>query len=312
MVRTYVALSGGLGNQMFQYAAARSLAQRVGAELVLDNWSGFVRDRQYRRTYELGALPIQGRVARSAERLPIWLYRWKHRGGCPSSQPIERHWFGDFLVETADVPPADAGENYARSSFSHQRFFHQFVPRRSTWLIGYWQSPFYFNDITPSLQVELMPPAPAAANFRALGAELARGESVALGVRLYEESANPGFHALGGQLKSVPAIRSAIERLRSERPAARFYVFCTHRAPLLKELQLPANTVFVTNDDGYSGTLTTLWLITRCQHHIFTNSSYYWWGAWLSAAVRGEEGQRIIAPDNFINRDGLCAAWERF
>jgi hypothetical protein len=178
--------------------------------------------------------------------------------------------------------------------------------------VGYWQSPRYFEDIATSLQLELMPPAPAAANFRALGEELARSESVALGVRLYEESSNPGYHAFGGTLKGIPEIRSAIERLRSARPAARFYVFCTHRAPLLEQLQLPADTVFVTHDDGYSGTLERLWLLSRCQHHLFTNSSYYWWGAWLSGAVRSSEGQQIIAADNFINRDGLCAAWQRF
>lgn len=36
-----VQLNGGLGNQMFQYACARSLALRNGLELVLDDWSGF-------------------------------------------------------------------------------------------------------------------------------------------------------------------------------------------------------------------------------------------------------------------------------
>jgi hypothetical protein len=311
-MKIFAALSGGLGNQMFQYAAARSLAQRVGAELVLDTWSGFVRDRQYRRTYELSALPIQGRSARPAERLPIWLYRWKHRGGLPPSQPVENHWYGSFLVETADTPKVGAGWNHPQRSFSHQPVFHQFAPHRSAWLVGYWQSPRYFEDIATSLQLELMPPAPAAANFRALGEELARSESVALGVRLYEESSNPGYHAFGGTLKGIPEIRSAIERLRSARPAARFYVFCTHRAPLLEQLQLPADTVFVTHDDGFGGTPETLWLLSRCQHHLFTNSSYYWWGAWLSAAVRGGEAQRIIAADNFINRDVLCASWGRF
>jgi hypothetical protein len=311
-MKIFAALSGGLGNQMFQYAAARSLTQRLGAELVLDTWSGFVRDRQYRRTYELGALPIQGRSARPAERLPIWLYRWKHRGGLPPSQPVENYWYGSFLVETADTPNIGGGKNHPQFSFSHQPVFHQFAPHHSAWLVGYWQSPRYFEDIATSLQLELMPPAPAAANFRALGEELARSESVALGVRLYEESSNPGYHAFGGTLKGIPEIRSAIERLRSARPAARFYVFCTHRAPLLEQLQLPADTVFVTHDDGYSGTLERLWLLSRCQHHLFTNSSYYWWGAWLSGAVRSSEGQQIIAADNFINRDGLCAAWQRF
>jgi len=75
---------------------------------------------------------------------------------------------------------------------------------------------------------------------------------------------------------------------------------------------LPSNTVFVTHDDGYRGTLERMWLLTRCQHHVFTNSSYYWWGAWLSAAIRLGDEQRIVAADNFINRDGLSPAWECF
>jgi hypothetical protein len=43
-----VGLSGGLGNQMFQYAAGRSLAVRLGLPLVLDlSWFGGQMDRQF-------------------------------------------------------------------------------------------------------------------------------------------------------------------------------------------------------------------------------------------------------------------------
>lgn len=290
-------LNGGIGNQMFQYAAARSLALRHGAELVVDDWSGFVRDHQYRRNYELGALPIQARIARPWERLPIWLCRWEHRQRRAKTEFFESRWYGDFVTET---------------QFTYIPQVHQFKPQRPTWLVGYWQSPMYFQDHAATLRAELMPPAPAQPRFLALGEELQRSESVALGVRLYEESTNPGIHAHGGQSKGVDEIRSAVERLRTQQPQVRYYVFCTYRSPLLVQLGLPDDTVFVTGDDGYDGTLGTLWLLTRCRHHIFTNSSYYWWGAWLSGAVRGGEGQRILAADNFINHDGLCVGWERF
>ena len=85
---------------MFQYAAARSLAQRTGAELVLDTWSGFVRDTVYRRNYELDALPIQARVALPWERLPIWIYRAHRRYLKSEADPVQDFWYGRFLVET--------------------------------------------------------------------------------------------------------------------------------------------------------------------------------------------------------------------
>jgi len=282
---------------MFQYAAARSLALRQGAELVLDAWSGFVRDHEYRRRYELGALPIQARPAKPWERLPIWGYRWRHRQGQPSANLVESRWYGQFITETE----------------------HAYLPRmqetridRSTWITGYWQSPRYFQDHVAQIRAELMPPPALQERYRALARQMRATESVALGIRLYEESKDPGGHARDGQLKTPPRIRAAVARLRAARPEARIFIFCTHRSPLLAELDLPADAVFVTGDDGYTGTLECLWLMTQCRHHVFTNSSYYWWGAWLSAAVRGGEGQRILAADNFINHDELSAEWERF
>ena len=56
-------LMGGLGNQMFQYAAGRALAAAHSAELVLDTKTGFVRDRLFRRSYALDPFPIRAREA---------------------------------------------------------------------------------------------------------------------------------------------------------------------------------------------------------------------------------------------------------
>ena len=55
--KLFLILKGGLGNQIFQYAAARSLAISNDFQLLLDNWTGFAFDYKYRRNYELGPLP---------------------------------------------------------------------------------------------------------------------------------------------------------------------------------------------------------------------------------------------------------------
>lgn len=292
-------LKGGLGNQMFQYATARALARRTGAELVLDPWSGFVRDTQYRRHYELDALPIHGRLATVRERLPIWLFRAENRFRKEESSLLQRRIYGQFLIET---------------KLSYLPAITQVNVESAIWLVGYWQSPLYFNDCAEILRSELTPPLPKQEGFLELGQSLKNSESVALGIRLYEESANPCAHAKDGQLKTVVDVNGAIARLRAVRPNAQFYVFCTHRSPILGELNLPAMTTFVTHDDGYEGTLEILWLLAQCKHHIFTNSSYYWWGAWLSSnAHNGRSGpQLILAANNFNNSDGFCTQWGRF
>jgi hypothetical protein len=297
MKKINVYLNGGLGNQMFQYATGRALALRNGADLVLDTWSGFVRDYQYNRHYELHALPIKARQATLGERLPIWLYRFENMLHNPSSNVVQKRIYGQFLIE------------------KEFRFLHEVAAApvsEKTCLAGYWQSPLYFDEYASTLRNELMPVVPTASNFLKLGAAIRDTDSVALAVRLYEESTNPAAHALGGKIKSTADINQAIERLRAQRPNAKFFVFCTHRAQALLELKLPENTIFATHDDGYLGTIERLWLLSQCRHHIITNSSYYWWGAWLSQSLHKHEKQLVFAADNFINEDGICVNWERF
>ena len=297
MIRLCVQLSGGLGNQMFQYATAQSLALRCKAECVLDPLSGFIRDKQYKRRFELARLPIKRNMVGIGDQIRLWTYRAHAKVSRLSGQMYDAHWYGDFIHET---------EFKFHASLLQQKLMG------NTWMLGYWQSPKYFNLYAAQIQQELQPPQPRNISYKSLASQIASSESVAVGVRLYEESNDPSAHALEGKVKTIGDVNSAIARLRATRPSARFYVFCTHRAEALNKLNLPADTVFVTADDGYDDAVDSLWLLTRCKHHIFTNSSYYWWGAWLSQGTHNKEEQLIYAADNFINVDGLCDHWLRF
>ena len=77
--------------------------------------------------------------------------------------------------------------------------------------------------------------------------------------------------------------------------ALHFFIFCSHRSSLLDGLRLPGKVTYVTPDDGFEGTIEGLWLMTQCRHHIITNSSFYWWGAWLSSANYPSDGSEVFA-----------------
>ena len=68
MVKIIARIKGGFGNQLFDYAAARRLALINNVELVIDDVTGFARDRQYRREYILDRFNISARKATPAER----------------------------------------------------------------------------------------------------------------------------------------------------------------------------------------------------------------------------------------------------
>lgn len=290
-------LSGGLGNQMFQYAFARSLTIKNDFELVIDNWSGFARDVKYRRNYELYSFPLHARITKPSERLPSFINRLERRFLNGETNLLTKRFYGDFIHETR---------------LCWLPSLHEEPLNNSTWITGYWQSPLYFEKDADLIRSELAPRSSQKEKFLQIEKKIKQSDSVAIGIRLYEESSNPGAHSSDGTLKSVTQIREAVARMQKLRPSAQFFVFCTHYSPLLNEVGFPANTLFLTHDDGYDGTLDRLWLISQCRHHLFTNSTFYWWGAWLSARNHWKGDQIIMAADNFVNRDSICSNWFTF
>ena len=291
-----VQLAGGLGNQMFQYATARAICERSRDELCLDTISGFARDRRFRRNFELGHFPITSRSATWLERQTAE-FDGLVRSLLGSSCSIRRNPWGDTLRETAqNVLPE----------------IETFKTSRFTWTKGYWQAPRYFEWMQEVIRTELEPPKPLDTRFLELGKIIKNENSLAIGVRLYEEARTPSANARQGRVKSLGIQAKAVHDVLKRNPASRAFVFCTHRSPALEELCLPSETIYVTETDGYRGAVANLWLLSQCRHHVFNNSSFYWWGAWLSEGKHKSLPGTIIASDNFINIDSIPSRWSTF
>jgi hypothetical protein len=289
-----VRLKGGLGNQMFQYAAGRGLALRNGMKLMLDTQSGFVRDRVYRRTFSLDGFPIHAETVGALGQLPFWFEQGKRRYGLASSHAIENRPWGIFLYE------------------SENRFLHEIaeVPLpRNTWMEGYWQSEEYFAGYADLIAGEFALPEPAEPNFMAMGETIMSCNAVAVGVRLFEEVPGQDKSGVGG-VTPLLFYEEAANLVARHVSNPTFFVFSTQGAPVWKKMNLPGPTYYITHDDGFRGALPRLWLISRCRHHILSNSCFYYWGAWLSE--RENPGNVIIACDLFPNKDTIPPRWMRY
>ncbi len=295
MSKIIVQITGGLGNQMFQYACARALAIRTNSELLLDTYSGFIRDVEYKRKYELHRLQINEKKASYHHIFPFYLGKINKvfRGKTNASM--------NFIF----------GKVYTETMFKYSDNLNVAFDGGNVWLKGYWQSYRYFEDYSSLIARELMPPKPLLLRYRDLGNRLFSSDSVAVGVRFYEESGAPENHSKDGKLKSFKQIEEQVENLVSKLDNPNIFVFSTQKF-LVEKLRLPSNVVYICPQNGFGDPLLTLFLLTQCRHHIFTNSTFYWWGAWLSKHFRGSEKQIIVAADNFINSDCLLPDWGRF
>jgi hypothetical protein len=287
-----VSLMGGLGNQMFQYAAARAMARRNSAQLVLDATTGFLRDKIYKRHYELDRFAIKARKASRAEQLPFWIERIAQRleGQAPASV-IRRPW-GTVLTDTSSSVVSAAFDEH----------------RRTLFLRGYWQSEVYFADIRGLIGSELRPSPAGAVQFAQMARQIEACNSVAVGVRLFEEVLGDKESAVGGLVKTS-YYNSAARLLSESIDSPEFFVFCTSQSPELDQLDLPGPVHFITHENGYIGTIERLWLLSRCHNHIISNSSFYWWGAWFAEFERPQT--KVVAIDKFPNDATVPARWMR-
>jgi len=276
-----VSLIGGLGNQMFQYAAGKALAERHNVPLALD-LSGF---RNYPlRSFLLDRLSVpEAELARAfeanAEKAPYNFTRslWKRR--------IDR------MLARARLPKlAPSGHHYREPHFHYDPAFEALGPTAS--LFGYFQSERYFSSIVKTLRDRFSPREP----FSAKAAEfLNQIENSRLPVSVHVRRGdylNPGTAEVHGILGEA-YYREAIARIESAfGDGAEFFVFSDDPVAAEQLLHFVPKSRLTHARGDPERPWEDMALMARCRHHIIANSSFSWWGAWLNPS----SDKLIIAP----------------
>ena len=286
-----VRLMGGLGNQMFQYAAGRAVAHRNQTLLKLDV-SALERDTL--RSYRLHHFNIVASIA-----TPDELARFTKRDlWSRISRRVERYL----------LPP------YRRSVFA-QRFDH-FAPdilrlRGSVYLVGYWQSEKYFRDIEQIIRQDFTVRHTADLESQKVARIIANINSVSLHIRRGDYVSNPRFFRVHG-VCSLEYYQSAVAKVAEKVQEPHFFIFSDDVDWARDNLRLQYPLTFVAHNDADKD-YEDLRLMSLCRHHIMANSSFSWWGAWLCTYP----GKIVMAPERWFKepdrdtRDLIPDSWHR-
>lgn len=266
-----VKITGGLGNQLFQYSLGRALSLKLNCELVLD--TSFYPTQTLRK-YELDKFNIQARLATQKE------IDSAGAGNGFFSRLIRKIglisiFYPNYVQELESIKYVNEVDNCNVGSY----------------LDGYWQNPSYFSQYKSQLcadftLVELL--SDEAQHWKRIINETI---SVSLHVRRGDYVANVHTHNVHG-LCSLEYYQKAIETIKSEVNNPTFFVFsddiewCKNNLAIFGDLQFVDNTKTALDD---------LVLMTKCQHNIIANSTFSWWGAWLKS-----DGV-VIAPRNWFS-----------
>ena len=261
-----VRLAGGLGNQMFEYAAGRALALRVGGDLRIDpTLIEFPGRHETPRSVALNVFRIAGTIEgaeQSAFRRSL--------SYSPVATRLADRLPGKFL---ADRTPYKVDARVIRC-------------RGSAVLSGYWQREEYFRDAAEVIRQEFTPAVPPDRRWSDMADEIAQAGSVGIHVRRGDYVSNARANAHHG-VPGVEYVQRAWELLAP--PAdARPFVFSDDPGWCKDNLRFLPDPVFVEGFRDHEEML----LLGRCRDKIIANSSFSWWAAWLGEREDGT----VIAP----------------
>ncbi len=286
-----IRMTGGLGNQMFQYALYLKLCS-MGREVKFDDITEYELDN---------ARPVM-----------LWAFGLTY----PRADQEEINKITDGFL---NLSHRIRRKLFGRKSLEYQEkncnYDPQVLQRDPAYLTGYFQSEKYFMDVKEQVRRAF---TFSEGIWKGQDEEIRRKmqnflgqiqgcESVSVHVRRGDYLEKEEIY---GGICTVAYYKSAIEYMQRKRKESRFFLFSNDpewvREWVNANYRGDNRFVIIEGTQEETGYL-DLFLMSRCKNHIIANSSFSWWGAWLDENPR----KRVIAPAKWANnQEFVDIYWE--
>jgi hypothetical protein len=290
-------LISGLGNQMFQYAAARALSLEKNTELKLDRtWFDLEIEKQTPRSYGLDPFLLKPSFISEKERT---FFLKPYSGGI----------LNRVLLKWNAMQPYYKQRVYREPHFHFDSHFYD--AKSNTYLIGYWQSEKYFTKYAQQIRADFgfkSLPGGQNENWRQL---IQSSHAISLHVRRSDMVNNPDVVKTHGSC-DLDYYTAAAEKIAEGVDNPIFFVFSDEPDWCKAHLKLEHQTHYIDNNIGEAA-YCDMQLMSLCRHHVLANSSFSWWGAWLNP----RDDKKVIAPKRWFADDSkdtsdlIPAGWLR-
>lgn len=289
-------LTGGLGNQMFQYALGRALSLKHGTGLLFDTRPfDYQSYTDTKRSYELYVFDLPGRVANESE-----LKKW----GIPNRFKV---LINRYLKLGLDPYP-----KYYLKERGHRFQREILMCPDNHYLSGFWQSEKYFAHIRSTLLSDFGGRAKKISqrNER-LASEISATDSISLHVRRTDYVTNASANKHHG-LCSLEYYKQAMKIIEEKVQKPTYYIFSDDPSWSKTNIKSKHKIVYISHNQSREAH-EDIRLMSQCQHNIIANSSFSWWGAWLNQ----NKDKIVIAPKRWLadmsvdTSDRLPSTWKR-
>lgn len=281
-----VRLMGGMGNQMFQYAAARILADKHKTSLLVDtslcadsesvNASGISL-----RPYELDVFAIPGQKLEDCYfRRTLWSKKERrvYRAAAWLFYTFCRYFSNSWKMGISERKDVTYDPSLMR------------LPSNVI-LKGYFPSYKYFKNSEDVIRRDYTFQVEPDEKNTELITEMSASHSVSLHVRRGDYLSNEKTRDKFG-VCSLFYYENAIKSIVKTVTDPRFFIFTNDPGYVKKNLKIDYPVVYVTHNSGKKS-YEDMRLMSHCKHNIIANSSFSWWGAWLNR----NPNKMIICPE---------------
>jgi hypothetical protein len=269
---------GGLGNQMFQYAAGRALALTKDRSLLLDlsDFTAYQLHHGFELSRVFSLVAIKAEPSTTHELLGWRENYWARK-------VLRRPQFACLRGEKFVVEPY----------FNYWPDF--FNVKGDCYLYGYWQSERYFKAFEVVIRQDFIFREPLQERNAELALDMATKQAVSIHIRRGDYVNDSKNHNILN-VCDLEYYHLAINYIATQVERPVFYLFSDDMTWVKQSLPMDFPCVYVEHNSG-AESYRDMQLMSLCRHNIIANSSFSWWGAWLNANPE----KIVIAPKHWFS-----------
>lgn len=279
-----VKISGGIGNQLFQYCFAKSLEIKKRVKVKIDNSCYYLKTKTITpRQYQLDKFKISLDLAGQND---------FHEVGIP--YPLNRHISENIFRSVFRIQEFFRPFNLKKITVEHGLTFNDsiFLKRDNCYISGNWTDPRYFFDISEILQKELSLKDKTSEKTQIFFSGIKNSNSISVHIRRGDYLRYSHKFKILDQRYYNQAVKKIEEKIKN--PI--YYIFSddvdyvknNYQNIFKKAIYISGNNIFDHEE---------LWLMSQCKNNIIANSTFSWWGAWLN----NNPEKIVIAPKKYRN-----------
>tara|TARA_B100000795_G_scaffold209384_1_gene162937 strand:- start:85 stop:939 length:855 start_codon:yes stop_codon:yes gene_type:complete len=268
-----IKLTGGLGNQMFQFATGFATAKKNNVRLSLD--LSYINQRQLFNGFELEKVfDIYSKVSFLNKGLSFKSINFKE------------------ILNKIDI----TFYNFKEPHFHYTSNILD-IPKHS-FLDGYWQSELYFKNYSKEIKKIFNFSNQLDKQNHLIANDISKNNSISIHIRrgdfLLKRNNNHNIDLKDYYLKAIDKSSKCFKN-------PKYFIFTDDPLWVTENFILDYSYIIVDVNYG-TKSFFDMYLMSLCKSNIIANSSFSWWSAWLN----NNKDKIVYAPKNWFNDKSIC------